>query len=73
LKIHTEKTTSLTSSFFENSLVWDVEDVARELNCSVRHVRRLVAENSIPYSRVGRLVRFLPGRVREWLSKGGSR
>ena len=58
---------------FENSLVWDVDDVARELKCSARHIRRLVAENSIPFSKVGRLVRFSPNRVREWLSKGGSR
>jgi len=61
------------SKFFENSLVWDVEDVARELRCSMRQIRRMVAENSIPYSRVGRLVRFSPIRVREWLSKGGTR
>lgn len=73
MKIDSLKAEEYPASVFENSLVWDVEDVARELNCSVRHVRRLVAENSIPYSRVGRLVRFLPGRVREWLSKGGSR
>lgn len=61
------------SKFFENSLVWDVEDVARELKCSLRQVRRMVAENSIPYSRIGRLVRFSPQRVREWLAKGGTR
>jgi len=73
MKIDPSKAEEFSPKVFENSLVWDVEDVARELNCSVRHVRRLVAENSIPYSRVGRLVRFLPGRVREWLSKGGSR
>ena len=59
--------------FFENLLVWDVEDVARELKCSRRQIRRLVAENSIPYSRVGRLLRFSPQRVREWLTKGGTR
>lgn len=61
-----------SSSLSENSLVWDVEDVARELGCSTRHVRRLVAENSIPYSKVGRLVRFLPAKIREWLAKGGT-
>jgi excisionase family DNA binding protein len=58
---------------FENSLVWDVDDVARELKCSRRQIRRLVAENSIPYSRVVRLVRFSPHRVHEWLAKGGTR
>lgn len=71
--VKTEKMEKNPSPLFENLLVWNVEDVARELQCSTRHVRRLVAENSIPYSRVGRLLRFSPNRVREWLSKGGSR
>jgi len=53
-------------------LVWTVEDVARELGCSTRTVRRLVAENLIPHSRVGRLVKFLPGKIQEWLVKGGT-
>ncbi len=73
MKIAKPAAGSGSPELFENSLVWDVEDVARELNCSPRHVRRLVAENSIPYSRVGRLVRFLPSKVREWLNKGGTR
>ena len=54
-------------------LVWNVDDVARELECSVRHVRKLVSENRIPYLKIGRLVRFSPLRVREWLHKGGTR
>lgn len=54
-------------------LVWTVDDVARELECSVRHVRKLVSENKIPYLKIGRLVRFSPPRVREWLHKGGTR
>ncbi len=54
-------------------LVWNVDDVARELECSVRHVRKLVSENKIPYLKIGRLVRFSPLRVREWLHKGGTR
>ncbi len=54
-------------------LVWTVDDAARELECSVRHVRKLVSENKIPYLKIGRLVRFSPLRVREWLHKGGTR
>jgi excisionase family DNA binding protein len=64
------------TSIFDNGivkLVWNVEDVARELECSVRHVRKLVSENKIPYLKIGRLVRFSPLRVREWLHKGGTR
>ena len=58
---------------FENKLVWTVADVAKELNCSARHVRKMVSDDSIPYCKVGRLVRFSPQRISEWLQKGGTR
>lgn len=64
------------SSVFDNSivkLVWTADDVARELQCSLRHVRKLVSEDRIPYFKIGRLVRFSPLRIREWLLKGGTR
>jgi len=54
-------------------LVWSVEDVAKELSISVRHVYRLISEDRIPYSKVGRLVRFSPVKIAEWLQKGGTR
>lgn len=56
-----------------DKLVWTVEDVARELQCSVRHVHKLISQGRIPYSKVGRLVRFSPVQVTEWLRKGGTR
>ena len=59
--------------FFENRVVWSVEDVARELQVSIRHVYKLVSQNRIPYCKVGRLVRFCPVRICEWLHKGGTR
>jgi len=58
---------------FEIKLVWTVEDVAKELKCSPRHVRKLVSDDRIPFSKVGRLVRFSPMRLSEWLRKGGTR
>ncbi len=60
------------NAFFEK-LIWTVEDVARELNCSQRHVYKLISNDKIPYSKVGRLVRFSPARVSEWLRQGGTR
>jgi excisionase family DNA binding protein len=53
--------------------VWSVEDVARELSVSVRHVYRLVSRDRIPYAKVGRVVRFSPAKIAEWLHKGGTR
>lgn len=54
-------------------IVWSVDDVARELKVSVRHVYKLVSNDKIPYSKIGRLVRFSPVRIGEWLQKGGTR
>ena len=56
-----------------DKLVLTVSDVAKELNCSSRTVHRLVAEDRIPYAKVGRLVRFSRIRIHDWLKKGGSR
>lgn len=58
---------------FFDKLVWTAEDVARELNVSSRYVYKLVSMDRIPYSKVGRLVRFSPVRVIEWLNQGGTR
>ena len=59
---------SLDSPFFEK-LAWTIDDVATELKCSVRHVYKLISIDRIPYSKVGRLVRFSPEKIREWLKK----
>lgn len=58
---------------FFDKLVWSVGDVARELQVSERYVYKLVSNDKIPYAKVGRLVRFSPVRVCEWLNKGGTR
>ncbi len=56
-----------------DKLVLTKLDVAKELNCSVRLVEKLVAADRIPYAKVGRLVRFSRSRIHEWLLKGGNR
>ena len=58
---------------FFDKLVWSVEDVAKELSISIRHVRRLISSDKIPYAKVGRCVRFSPAKISEWLLKGGTR
>jgi len=53
----------------------NVDEVAVVLGVNVRHVRRLVFERRIPYLKWGRLVRFDPKEVEEWLirSRHGQR
>lgn len=45
----------------------DINDVAEILGVNVRHVRRLVFENRIPYLKWGRLLRFDPKEIERWL------
>jgi len=60
-------------NYNEYAFVWSVQDVARELKCSTRLIARLVSDDRIPYAKVGRLVRFSPIRIGEWIRKGGNR
>ena len=52
---------------------WTFADVARELQCSKRMVQKLVKDNRIPFAKVGRLVRFCPAKINEWIKNGGTR
>lgn len=45
----------------------NVLEAARYLNVSERYVRRLVAERRIPFLKVGRLLRFRPHDLEEYL------
>jgi len=47
----------------------DFEELATWLNDSIRHLRRLVQENRIPYVKVGHFVRFDPDQIRQWLEE----
>jgi len=42
-------------------------DLVDMLQITERHVRRLVAEKKIPYTKVGRPLRFNLARILEWL------
>jgi excisionase family DNA binding protein len=45
----------------------DYQELADWLNDTVRHLRRLVDEDRIPYVKVGHFVRFDPDRISQWL------
>ena len=73
MKLKTIKSNENSAALCENKQVWTVDDVAREMNCSSRHIRKLVSSDRIPYFKIGRLVRFSHQRVSEWLQNGGTR
>ena len=45
----------------------DYDELALWLNDSVRHLRRLVHENRIPYLKVGHFIRFDSEQISQWL------
>lgn len=51
----------------------DIPGIAEQLHTSIRHIRRLVAEQRIPVVRVGRLIRFDPADIAQWLDANRQR
>lgn len=47
----------------------DTNTAAEHLGTTVRHIRELVYRRQIPYYKVGRLVRFKPSELDEWMAK----
>lgn len=51
-------------------LTWlTVDELTDLLHISERHVRRLVSENRIPYTKVGARLRFNLARIQDWLDQ----
>jgi excisionase family DNA binding protein len=46
-----------------------IDQLAERLGVSVRHVRRLVAEERVPYLKVGKFIRFDPAEISGWLDE----
>jgi excisionase family DNA binding protein len=44
------------------------EEAAERLNVSLRFIRRLCHERRVPYTKVGRLVRFDPDELDAWIA-----
>ena len=47
----------------------DVAGTAARLGVTVRFVRRLVAEERIPYIKVGKFIRFDPAEIERWIDE----
>lgn len=45
----------------------DYGQLAEWLNDTVRHLRRLVNEERIPYIKIGHFIRFDPEQIADWL------
>jgi excisionase family DNA binding protein len=47
----------------------DVPALAVELGVTQRFVRRLVAEDRVPFLKIGKFVRFDPSEIDEWVDE----
>jgi excisionase family DNA binding protein len=48
--------------------LWDYKDLADFLKCGPDKLRRQVMNRQIPFIKIGRLVRFKPEEVQNWLA-----
>lgn len=55
--------------FLSTSKLWKYADLARYLNVSEMFCRKKVMQDGIPYIRIGRLIRFSPAAIEEWLKQ----
>lgn len=51
----------------------NVDQVAAFLSLSRDHVYRIAAANEIPHVKIGRALRFVPSKVREWIESNSSK
>jgi excisionase family DNA binding protein len=45
----------------------DIQTVSRSFGISMRQIRRFVAEGTMPFVRVGHLIRFDPDELKRWI------
>lgn len=50
--------------------IWRVEDVARFLGCSVKHIYNLSYSKTIPKKKKGKFLFFVPDEILEWVLQG---
>ncbi|MCP3882991.1 MAG: helix-turn-helix domain-containing protein [Sulfitobacter sp.] len=59
----------LDSAPIERRGLIDVPALAVELGVTQRFVRRLVAEDRVPFLKIGKFVRFDPREIEEWVDE----
>ena len=62
--------TTRTSAPARDVELLTIEQAAKRLQMSARHVRRLIAERRIPFHRLGRAVRIDPSDLRAYVDAG---
>lgn len=54
---------------FENR-IWRINDVAKFIGVSVKHVYNLTSRKKIPHYKKGKLLYFIPDEILNWIQEG---
>lgn len=65
--VHRAEVTAVQHRHKDRRALVDITFIAEDLGDSVRHIRRLVHENRIPYLKVGHRLRFDRDEIDQWL------
>jgi excisionase family DNA binding protein len=49
--------------------LWDIGELGKRASIKVATLRKYVARREIPFVKVGRLVRFRPSEIENWISQ----
>jgi excisionase family DNA binding protein len=49
-------------------MLWDINELGKFINVKAATLRKYVALRKIPFVKVGRLVRFSPSEIEQWLT-----
>ena len=55
----------------ERQVLWKADDIAAVMCLPRASVYDLVRSGALPVVRIGRLIRFAPDQIAEWISAGG--
>lgn len=56
------------ASLFENSF-WNIRQLSQQLNISEKTIRDWVFKRQIPFKKIGKLVRFDPSEIHQWIEE----
>lgn len=58
----------ITRGSMEDISMYTTRELAERLRISEDHIRRMVSQRTIPFVKIGRMVRFAPEDIERWLA-----
>ena len=70
MKLTTENHHDNSKSFFNNYILWTVDEVAKVLSLSKGTIYNKVSSGAIPYYKKGKKLYFLQEEILNWIMEG---